>query len=339
MVYKGILSVSIGDRIAALHYGLQWYDKVVTYLLNKKLIPLANPQTPTPEQKRLAIAVKARNQAAGTVIDHEKETALLLSIRSYEIACKAIKPVPVDKFYALFNKRKGTLEAKQLRLEQKHGMVFGLMQKVVGSRFKITTIDAQKPMQYNPNLTTLNYNRDSAKALGLQFRAEGFLPVFFSQLDTFARNASLTPDGAGGFLHSWEAQNTEKQNLLNDLAAFLKTSGAPKRLVRNGQVPAAAVPKAPRAPGAPRAAQTGPRGKGPRVLGFIIPGTAIHKAYENLADQQWHSMADATTGVNNADPAGRVKQLQRYGREKGTFDVEFDATKGVRLQLKAGVTP
>lgn len=340
MVYKGILSVSIGDRIAALHYGLQWYDGVVTYLLSKKLIPLAPANQPTPEQKRLALAVKARNQAAGTTIDFEKESALLLAIKSYEIACAAIKPIKVEKFYDLFNKKKAVLEAKQQRLEQKFGAIFGLMQKVVGSRFKITTIDAQKPMQYNPNLTTLNYNREASKALALQYKAEGFLPVFASQANVFARNASLQPDGAGGFLYDAEKHNESLVALMVDLVAFLKTSDAPRKgqLIRNGVAPAPQAPKAPRVPGAPRAA-AGPRGKGPRVLGFIIPGTAIHKAYENLADQQWHTMAAAIVGVNNADPAGRVKQLQRYGREKGTFDVEFDATKGVRLQLKPGVTP
>jgi hypothetical protein len=338
MVLKGLLTVSIGDRLAALHYALQWYDGVVPYMFGKKMIPMGTAIAPTKEQKRIALAIKARKQAQGTKIDHEKETALLLAVKSYEIACAMMKPASVEKYYELYKLKKETLEKKQAKLELKFGLVFQLMQKVVGQRFKITVSDAQKARQYNPNLSTLNYNREAAKAFALQFRAEGFLPVFIGQLETFSRSASLYSDGKGGFVYD-TAKHLEAYNeMLAELVAFLKTGDAPRKLIRNGVVP---VPKpmgaAPAAAGTPARA---PRvtSKGPKVLGFLTPGTAIHKVYENLQDQQEHDMAQAIIGVLSGDPVGRVKQLQRYGVEKGTHTITINGSK-VKLTLAAGVTP
>ncbi len=339
MVLKGLLTVSIGDRIGALHYALQWYDSVIPYLLQKKLLPInTNSATPTKEQKRLSIAVKARKQAQGTVNNDEKESALLLAVRSYETVCAALKPAPVDKYYELYKLKKDVLEKKQAKLELKFGQVFQLMQKVVGERFKITVSDAQKPRQYDPKLTILNYNREAAKAFALQYRAEGFLPVFIGQLDVFSRSASLESDGKGGFVYDPAKHLATYNQMLAELCAFLKTGDAPRKLVRNGVVPAPKLQgAAPAAAGTPNRV---PRvtSKGPRVLGFLIPGTAIHKVYENLQDQMEHDMKDAIVGVSSGDPVGRVKQLQRYGNQRGNFTVTINGQK-VKLTLAAGVTP
>lgn len=340
MVLKGLLTVSIGDRIGALHYALQWYDSVIPYLLQKKLLPLnTNPTAPpTKEQKRLAIAIKARKQAQGSANNFEKETALLLAVKSYETVCAALKPASVEKYYEQYKQKKDTLEKKQAKLELKFGQVFQLMQQVVGTRFKITVSDAQKPRQYDPKLTTLNYNREAAKAFALQFRAEGFLPVFIGQLETFSRSASLYSDGKGGFVYN-PAKHLEAYNqMLAELVSFLKTGAAPRKLVRNGVVPASKPMGA--APAAAGAAPRAPRvsNKGPRVLGFLIPGTAIYKVYENLQDQKEHEMAEAIVNVSSGDPVGRVKQLQRYGNQRGNFKVEINGSK-VKLTLAVGVTP
>lgn len=325
MILKGLMTVSLANRIASLTYALQWYDQAIPYAVSKQLLDVK-------AKKLLDIAVKCRKQGIGTSNDDEQETSFLMALRQYEKALASLKPPAVDKFYDLFKKKRVALEAKQKKLENKFGNVVQLLEKSIGGKLKLKVADAQKPFQYDPTLTSLSYNREASKAMALQFRREGLLAVFSDQLDILSRHAALQPDGAGGWQYDPAIQVQTQQDMLKAFVAFAQTGAAPKKLVRASVAREPRQPKVPSQAGAavgprpPRAPRTGVR-----VLGFLVPGTAIHTVYERLKDEKEHEMSEVIAGITTGDPVGRVKQLARYGREKGSIVVTITGNK---VQLK-----
>jgi hypothetical protein len=83
--------------------------------------------------------------------------------------------------------------------------------------------------------------------------------------------------------------------------------------------PIASGPVAPGIARAPRVA-----GGGPKVGGFLAPNSAIGIVYTRLEDQQIHNMKDVIDGLVTGDPVGRVKQLARYGVQKGGWTVTIN---------------
>jgi hypothetical protein len=334
MMLKGLLTVSQANRIASLSYALQWYDQALPYMVQKgKLDAKA--------KKLLEVAVKCRKQGIGTVNDNEKETSFLMALRQYERACVALKPSLVDKFYKQFELRKTKLEAKQQRLENKFGNVTDLLQKAIGNRIKLVVADAQKPFQYDPGLTSVSYNREAAKALALKYRQEGILPVLLDQLPLLAQHAALQ-QGTGEQAGTWQYDPARHVAIVEEMLAsfiiFARSADAPKRLVQNRVVrePKVKAPVDPNAPPVQRAARVS--AKGPRYLGFLVPGTAIATVYERLMDEQEHDIKDVIAGLTTSDPVGRVKQLGRYGVEKAVLDLTINGQK-VSIKHKPGVTP
>lgn len=331
MVLKGLLTVSQANRIASLAYALQWYDQALPYLVQKG-------QLDAKAKKLLEIAVKCRKQGIGTSVDNEKEAGFLMALRQYEKACTFCKPPSVDKYYDTFNAKKAQLEAKQQRMENKFGNVTAILQKAIGDRVKLQVADAQKPFQYDPGLTSVSYNRESAKALAVKFRQEGLLAVFADQMDILAQHAALQPDGSGGWSYDPARHVTIVGEMLQSFIKFARTGDAPKKLVRTGVLREPKV-KQPAQPGQPAAARA-PRvsTKGPRYLGFLVPGTAIAMVYERLMDEKEHELNEVIAGLTTSDPVGRVKQLGRYGQQKQVLDLTINGQK-VSIKHKPGVTP
>lgn len=343
-IYKGFITTSIQNRIATLAYALQWYDGALPYVIQNGGF--------TPEgMKRMETAVKCRKQAIGTNVDHEKETAFLMAIRQYEKAFTSLKPPVVDDALTVFNTKKQILLDKQAKLEQRYGFVVGMLQQAIGARIKLEVADAVKPVQYNPTLTTLSYNRDAAKAMAEQFKAEGILPVFFGQLEILSRYACIKPDGNGGFIHDHEDQIKTMEAMLTDFATYAKSLDSPKKLLRSGVVPApaaqptvtqaaapapqpavAAAPSAPPpvtpAPATPKA-PAGPRpprhvGKGPKVAGVYSPGSRGAVLYELLKDgvtRDIQVIYNAVTASGAQDPKDALQTLRRDGIKYGKWNV------------------
>ncbi len=330
MIMKGLLTVSQANRIASLSYALQWYDQALPYLVQKGKLD-ANAK------KKLELAVKMRKLGIGAGNDNEKEAAFLGALKQYEKSCPSMKPPAVEKFYDKYKTKKLHLEAKQQRLENKFGNVVQLLQKAIGNRVKLQVADAQKPFQYDPGLTSVSYNREAAKAMALQFRQEGLLAVFANQLPILAQHVALQPDGAGGWSYDPARHVSIVDEMLASFIQFAKTVDAPKRLVQNRVVvvkePKVVVPGQPVAPRVPRASL-----KGPRYLGFLVPGTAIATVYERLMDEKEHDIKDIVAGLTTSDPVGRVKQLGRYGVQKNVLDMNIAGNK-VSIKHKPGVTP
>jgi hypothetical protein len=313
MVLKGLMTVSVQNRIASLSYALQWYDQALPYLIQKNKLS-------ADARKRLETAVKCRKQGMGTNQDQEKETAFLMAVRSYEKSCAALKPAPVDAVLTKFHARKDHLVKKQERMEQKFGTVTALLQKAIGDRVKLEVADAPKAMQYNPALTTLSYNREAAKQLSLKLRREGILSVFVDQLPELSRAGALESDGAGGWLYDPEKHVKMMEEMLNGFLQFARTGEAPKRLFRHGQVNPQ-NDSGPRPISAPRSFGRG--SKGPKVGGRYVHGTAAAIIYERLQDEKEWSFVDLFAGLNHAHPIGPLKVLQRDGASAGTWLVSI----------------
>lgn len=334
MILKGLMTVSQANRIASLSYALQWYDPALLYLIQKGKLDVN-------AKKLLVKAVACRNLGIKNTNDNEKETAFLMALRQYEKACVALRPPAVDKFYNQFNAKKVRLEAKQQKLENKFGNVVQLLQKSIGDRVKLSVADAQKPFQYDPGLTSVSYNREAAKALAIKFRQEGILAVFADQLPILAQHAALQ-QGTGEQAGTWQYDPARHvaivEEMLGSFITFAKTVDAPKRLVQNRVVrePKIKVPVQPGQPAAPRA----PRAslKGPRYLGFLVPGTAIATVYERLMDEKEHELKEVINGLTTGDPVGRVKQLGRYGVQKACLTMTINGQL-VSIKHAPGVTP
>lgn len=318
MILKGLMTVSVQNRIASLAYALQWYDHALTYLIQKNKLS-------ADAQKRLAIAVKCRKQGMGTDQDQEKETAFLMAVRAYEKACAALKPASVDVALQRFHARKDHLVKKQERMEQKFGVVVSLLQKAIGDRVKLEVADALKAMQYNPALTTLSYNREAAKQLNAKFRQEGLLSVFVEQLPELARVGALESDGKGGWLYDSEKQVQVMMEMLNGFITFAKSIEAPKRLVRFGYPKKVPVALASTVSGAPRS--FGPRSKGPKVGGRYVPGTAAAIIFERLQNGQEWILTDLFAGINHTHPIGPLKVVQRDGASATAWSVSITSDK------------
>lgn len=323
MILKGLLTVSLANRIASLVYGLQWYDQALPYMVQKGLLTAQ-------AKKLLEIAVKCRKQGIGTSNDDEKETAFLMALRQYEKACVGLKPPLVDKFFDQFKAKKVALEAKQKKLEMKFGNVVQLLQKAIGNRVKLAVADAQKPFQYDPGLTSVSYNREAAKQMALQFRAEGIFPVLVGQMDLLARHAALQPDGNGGWSYDPAKHVEINQEMLQSFITFAKSADAPNKLVRSGMVKPPKVHQPGTATGTAARQPRAPRG-GNKTLGFLIPGTALHDVYDRLKDEKEHDMKDVIAGLNVADPMGRIKRLNQFGLQQGKLSVSI---AGNKVQLK-----
>ena len=317
MMLKGLLTVSLGNRIATLSYAMQWYDGALPYMMQRKLIPVStDPKTPTKEQIALNFAVKARKHGIGATIDEEKETAFLTAIRKYEVACHKIKPPHVDKFYNMFKNQKAKLEQKQSKMASKFGSVVTVLQKAIGNRVKVVVADAVKEFQYDPSLTTLSFNREAAKKMAIQLRTEGILPLVVDKLPILTRHAALQSDGKGGWLFYPEKQVEVMNEVLRNFLSYAVTPEAPKRLVRQAPAPAAQ--------GAPQAASTTPRPKGtfggqkgPKIGGIYVPGTCGAIFYERLSDGKEWTLDNLFAGVAHAHPIGPLKKMAKDGPAHG----------------------
>jgi hypothetical protein len=79
-----------------------------------------------------------------------------------------------------------------------------------------------------------------------------------------------------------------------------------------------------------------------KIFGVILPGTAIADLALFLQDERRHSIKDTLKAINpkhKADKLGRLKQLARYGKQKGGWSVTIDGdAETVQLKMGKGVS-
>jgi hypothetical protein len=222
---QGLVSVSIENRIAALSMALQWYTHAVPYLIQKERL--------TPAQiKSLVAAQRLKKLGLESADLNVREHAFIDSLRIFEQACTVIRPPKIDKFYEEFSVKQPALLAKQLRLQYNYGTVLNLLQQAIGNRLTLRVADARKPIQFDPHLRTISYNRPAAKKLTEKFHKDGLLAVFFDQLDEFTRGFTLAENGDGSYREDSSLYKNAVHELLDSFVIFAKKNDAPNRLVK-----------------------------------------------------------------------------------------------------------
>ena len=312
---KKVISLSIENRIAALSNVIQWYHRAIPYLMQKD--KLKSPEI----IKKLEKAQLCRKKGLENSNLDEKETCYLTALRIYEGVCSALNPIPVDNYYKVFQDKKEILAVKKQRLEAKYGEALRLLQKAIGGRYTLNVADASKPVQYDPHLNSISYNREAARKVMEKYRREGLLAAFVDQLDTFTRDSALVPDAAGNYQYDPVRHAMAMKELLKSFVEFAKTSEAPNRLVKRN------VARAPRASGQPRV-------KGERkekIAGRFNAGSNIAIVYERLKDEREHDLKEILDGIVLTEPFSTIRHLRWQGNRDKVWTIKI---KGDTVQLK-----
>jgi hypothetical protein len=313
--YKKLISLSLENRIASLSMAIQWYLQALPYLMQRYKI-IANHSV----AQQLALATKCRKLGIGNTNLEEKETAFLQAVRIYEKLCSELRPVPVDSFYSIFEARKASLIGKQARMENKYGEAIGLLQRAIGNKLTLNIADAAKAVQYDPHLHSISFNREAARKITERYRKEGLLAAFLEQLDLFAQESALAPDGQGGYQYDPVRHIMAVKDLLKEFLAFAKTSECPNRIVKK-----AGAARAPRVNGHARV-------RGEKVAGRYMAGSAIAVVYERLKDEQWHTKDEVFSGLAvDHQSMGPLRHLKWHGNRDKVWKVTVN---GDKIQLK-----
>jgi hypothetical protein len=328
MILKGYISPDTTQRINALSYALQFYDKALEYCMSRKKVG--------PDQaKTLDRAVKARKlgQQAGTL--PEKDTSYRTAVTLYEKVCAFIHPPVASEFFKRFDEKKDVLEKKQTSIGEKFGDFIDLITKALqpknpeGKVLQIIVTDAQKPFGFDPLITQVSYDKHEARRVKDKIRREGLLPVAIEEASRLSRAAAYepAPDGSGKYVVNSRKMLEAYHSILQTFVIYASTDPqAPKRLAkRPGPVQASngqAVPSA-----TPKQKGTRPAGfggtKGPKVLTLYVQGGAMAIVGQHLAtnNEAWFEQADLQKLVA-ADVAGRLKAMQKHGIQYGMWKVE-----------------
>lgn len=328
VVLKGFVTADQAQRIGALAYALQWYDKAIEYcVINKKL--------PQDHVKTMERAVKARNQGNGTNIEPEKEQAYLTSVRLYEKLCAKLKPPSIDRALELYKAKKDNLEAKQSKLATRFGTALEELQRALspktadGKAVELVAADGEKERDIAPGLGRFIYNRNALAELRTGIRREGILPVALREIKYISRIAALEAHDGKYMLNPLKQLDAVWQ-LLENFSKFAMSPDAPRRLARheytpqphNGATPTDAKPAA----GArPRVHQA--KAKGPRVDGLYKQGGTLEILYSKLKDGKDHEIADLQKLTPTADVRGRIQVIAKDAKVKGFGKVVIAGTK------------
>jgi len=222
-----LITLSAETRIAALVEVMHWYDDAAAHLLSKNLIGV-DAAVDLQEAKKL----RQQGIASGSL--SEKENKFSFAIDFYRRGCDVINTPRLAEYYKKLAAKTPVLERREQRLQKKHGELFQHLQRIVGSGMQITVTDSRKPVQHDPWLQKLCYNRVAATQLSQKFHKEGLLPVFLNQLELLSRRFAFVPDGAGGYIYDSEQHLKATYQLLDSFASYVRSGTAPKAIVRRG---------------------------------------------------------------------------------------------------------
>lgn len=304
MLYKGLLTSAIAQRIQVLSQALQWYDGAIEYVVkNKKVMPSGH--------KELTKGAKTRELGIRTNFLEERETAFRQTLRHYERFCIKLRPTHVDKFYSVYMAKRKKLAAKASRLDSKHEHLTRMIEDALpGSGLKIKVIDnAVKPRHYDGE-GTFSYSAEHADKMRRIFRREGLLALVVQEIQYIARAMATSPDGSGGFVHDPKKQNDAYVKLLMNFVKYCKSVEAPRRLIRREEAAPSSTSKGKKSFG---------RAKGPS--GYT-PGSCIEFLYNRLSNGQPWTKKDLFKGApsKGEDP---LRRLKKHGELNGEWEIKI----------------
>jgi len=333
-LYKALITTSIALRIEALKNVLQWYDQAMPYV-EWKLDLIEAQHKSLAEAKRIDRArqkdkiYKCRRLGIDNNKEYEQETAFLSAIRLLEHYCKLLRPWPIDKVYSQYELVAKKLEAKQLRLEGKFGQFLHILRALkpvtaAGESMRFTISDSLKGTKFGFKTNELIYSRDNAKHCLAVLRQRGALSLVATELEPIARAAAQEKNSEGHFILNRELQIKAMQKMLQNFVHFCSQPEAPKRLIKT----AYQVQKTVHTNGHKPTGNRKPFGRGAKIDGLFVEGSAVGVLYSALKDGQWHLKTDLQKLIN-VGLASRLRGIVDHGAQGG-YKIEMNVDK-VRL--------
>jgi hypothetical protein len=329
-ILKGYISPDTTQRLNALAYALQFYDKALAYCVQRRKVG-------ADQAKSLDRAVKMRKQAQGTNILQEKETSLRLAISFYEKVCAFIHPPASAIFFKAYDAKKDILEQKQATIGDRFSDFITWVTTALspknpeGKPLTVIVTDAQKPFGFDPTVTQVSYDKNEARKIKDKIRREGMLGAAVEEAGRLARGAAYTlaPDGSGKYVVDTKKMVEAYHHIMQNFVHYAATDPqAPKRLAKR-PVPlqAGTVPTASNTTTRPKVTRAGPT-KGPKVLGLYVQGGAMAVVGQHLADhqQEWFEQNDLQKLVA-AEVKGRLLAMQKHGIQHGMWKIEQQGSK------------
>lgn len=336
--YRKLQTAQTTVRVAALEEALAWWDVAVPYYLTKG--PLSAAQ-----QKRFTVANKARALGVGASTDEERETAYKQTIQQLELIWGSAPKLA--KHWSKFQAKKAVLEKREQQLTQRFQPILDGLNTAfqpLGLTFIVHKHD--KPRQFDGR-NKIMLNSDLAKSLVNKQKAEGLLPVLFSEAHTalYAASIELTPEGT---------PITKLDKLAKLVPVMLESilkycNAVPRNKVFRGYDeaagltadPATGKPTPVRQPRQPRTPGTSPGPRGPRtgerIGGRYTPGSAMAVLFERLQDQKTHKLSEVLAGIPSGNPMDRFKWIVKHGQETGDWNVVANGQDVTMTILKAGI--
>ena len=320
MLYKGLVTNSIGQRITTLMTVLQWYDQALDYVMSKGQFDPARIKT----HER---AIGVRKKAISSNSDHEKETFARGAIGLYEKLCVTLHPFPIDKAYAAYDRVKAKLENKAVTLENRYGKVVDVLTAALQPMgrneqpLKITIEEQESPRKFDPVLNHLTYNKAQAIQLLSTMKQRGVLPLVVQEIKFLSRGCATEPDGNGKFLLNTEKQVAALLAMLTNFVEFSASGAAGAKLIKlgaNAAIPVNVINIAPAVKSphiGPSVKRSGPV-KGPKVDNLYAQGSSAEMLYTTLKDSQWHKFNDLQK-LTTANLKERLKWISQSAPAAG----------------------
>ena len=344
-LYKGLMQVKAGNRVATLQTALHWFDDAVKYTIFKQQGQLTLEQAQAYEKGNKMREVKGRPT-------EERELFFKKAIVFYEKMLKgtSLEPPEIGEYYTDLERVQPKLEIRQEKLEERFDKMLTTLKAAMqpkddkGRDIELR-VDHLKGVndnyQMDPDISVLTFNRSYAKVIKRKMYREGLLPAALEVMEPLARMSALEAETDGlGSLTGRLVLSKGKQliacnKMLQNLVEFAKTDAAPRRLVK---VPTESVPGSSVAP-RPKRQGVAPK-RGPKIAGLFVAGTDGAFVYTTLTDGQWHSKQEMQKHIT-AKIEGRIRKMLKVGKRKGLWKIEEngDQVRMVALQPPTSANP
>jgi len=371
--YEEFVAASPDARIKALNSAMAWFDSAVDYLVKKSQQDASLAKELQNKIPDLTKAEKSRelgvNAGAGLP---ERETALRMACRRFEIYCSSLSPTPkkdkngdeikdtagtvemtlsvsIDTYIKTYNDQQAVLEAKEQQSALKFAELLNSMQAAfpdVPFKFKVTDDNFQRKLVGSE----LCYGKAMAKDMLKTLRKEGILKVVAQEIPHISKAMSVVDDDQGVRLDA-RKQIEAMDALLKGFVLYAQRDDAPGRILRKGDFggfQAAALPNPQPAPqNAARTNVRTPRPQGPRpagtgkgkIAGKYNKGSVIGTIFERMMDGQEHDKSELFAGFSGCEsgasaPFSRILKHARSGNNPWTIDIN-----GSKVKLNMGGRP
>jgi len=332
--YNKYADASITKRIQAMFEALAWWDSSMLYFLSKG--PLSAEAS-----KKYALATKTRATGVGTgATDPERELALTRTLQFYEKVWADAATPKFQTYMDLYEENKVELEKKEAAFADKYKEILGVLNdSFSGFNLSFEVHDSPKDRAFD-GIDKIIISKELAKTLYAKLKAEGVIPVCFSEFNTVIKSASFERDQEGKSVFSYKEYVRNVPRALESIMNYLSTEERRKVFkAAPATVQASSVQPPPikkhhvmssRAVNVGAGAKTMrpplPVPNSARVGGRYQPSSAMAVLYQRLSDGKQHDLPTLLAGLGVSNPEGRLQWIVKHGLESGQWTVHINKT-------------